>query len=61
MASEKQLCAMDLVGFWMDVGQPKDYLLGMSLYLSAVHNAQPTDLHSGPGIIPPVMVVRALH
>jgi len=34
MAAEKQLHWMDLPGFWMDVGQPKDYLSGMCLYLS---------------------------
>ncbi|KAK9896203.1 mannose-1-phosphate guanylyltransferase [Cystobasidium minutum MCA 4210] len=34
MAAEQQLHWMDLPGFWMDVGQPKDYLSGMCLYLS---------------------------
>jgi mannose-1-phosphate guanylyltransferase len=28
MADDKQLCAMVLSGFWMDVGQPKDFLKG---------------------------------
>lgn len=28
MAKEKQLYAMDLKGFWMDVGQPRDFLTG---------------------------------
>lgn len=28
MASDGALYAMDLVGFWMDVGQPKDFLTG---------------------------------
>jgi mannose-1-phosphate guanylyltransferase len=28
MAKEKDLYAMTLEGFWMDIGQPKDYLLG---------------------------------
>eukprot|EP00796_Vickermania_ingenoplastis_P006475 gene6476-4663_t len=36
MASEKQLYAFHLQGFWMDIGQPKDYLLGLSKYLPAV-------------------------
>jgi len=26
MANEGQLFALDLKGFWMDVGQPKDFL-----------------------------------
>ena len=34
MAQEGQLHAFDLEGFWMDVGQPKDYLTGTGLYLN---------------------------
>lgn len=26
---------MDLPGFWMDIGQPKDYLKGVDLYLKS--------------------------
>lgn len=33
MAKDSELYAMDLPGFWMDVGQPKDYLIGKCLYL----------------------------
>jgi NDP-sugar pyrophosphorylase family protein len=29
-----QLHSFDLEGFWMDVGQPKDFLTGTCLYLS---------------------------
>jgi len=56
MASEGQLYCMPLEGFWMDVGQPKDFLLGMGLYLNSVKNKAPDTLKSGPGIIPPVLV-----
>lgn len=35
MAKDMQLFAMDLHGFWMDVGQPKDYLTGMRLFLAS--------------------------
>lgn len=34
MAADRQLHSMDLIGFWMDIGQPKDYLSGTCLYLS---------------------------
>jgi len=34
LANDQQLHAMDLEGFWMDVGQPKDFLSGTCLYLS---------------------------
>ena len=35
MAKEGELYAMELPGFWMDVGQPRDYLLGTCLYLQS--------------------------
>lgn len=28
MAKEQQLYAFELSGFWMDIGQPKDFLTG---------------------------------
>lgn len=34
LAAERQLHAYDLDGFWMDVGQPRDYLTGTGLFLS---------------------------
>lgn len=36
MAAAKELYAYHLDGFWMDIGQPKDYLIGLSKYLPAV-------------------------
>ena len=36
MAADRQLHSMDLDGFWMDIGQPKDYLSGTCLYLSSL-------------------------
>lgn len=33
MADSRRICAFDLQGFWMDIGQPKDYLLANNLYL----------------------------
>lgn len=29
MAKEGQLYAMEYLGYWMDVGQPKDFLIGI--------------------------------
>lgn len=40
MARDGQLHAMDLEGFWMDVGQPKDYLIGIGLYLKSLATKQ---------------------
>lgn len=36
MAQAKELYAFHLPGFWMDIGQPKDYLIGLSKFLPAI-------------------------
>lgn len=36
MVQDGELHCMDLEGFWMDVGQPRDYLTGIGLYLKSV-------------------------
>jgi len=36
MCKDGQLHSFDLEGFWMDVGQPKDFLTGTCLYLSSL-------------------------
>ncbi|AYU78883.1 GDP-mannose pyrophosphorylase [Leishmania donovani] len=48
MAAEGQLYAFNLEGFWMDVGQPKDYILGMTKFIpSLVHGNRETEqLHT---------------
>jgi mannose-1-phosphate guanylyltransferase len=56
MAEEGHLFCMDLPGFWMDVGQPKDYLIGIGLYLSSLKQHKPELLRSGTGFIGPVLV-----
>jgi len=59
MANEGQLYCVALEGFWMDVGQPKDYLQGMSLYLHHLHDKQSEELSHSPGIIPPVLIHKS--
>ncbi|KAM9592476.1 mannose-1-phosphate guanylyltransferase catalytic subunit beta isoform 1-T1 [Trichechus inunguis] len=56
MAKEGQLYAMELQGFWMDIGQPKDFLTGMCLFLQSLRQKQPERLCSGPGIVGNVLV-----
>lgn len=56
MAKEGQLYAMELQGFWMDIGQPKDFLTGMCLFLQSLRQQQPEQLHSGPGFVGNVLV-----
>lgn len=33
MAAEKELYQLELPGYWMDIGQPKDYLIGQQMYI----------------------------
>ncbi|KAL8620378.1 hypothetical protein ACOMHN_013003 [Nucella lapillus] len=56
MASDGHLFAMELQGFWMDVGQPKDFLTGMCLYLTSLRQKQPDMLYSGPGVVANVLI-----
>ncbi|NWH69961.1 GMPBA guanyltransferase, partial [Piaya cayana] len=56
MAQDGQLYAMELQGFWMDIGQPKDFLTGMCMYLQALRTQHPEKLHSGPGVVGNVLV-----
>ncbi|TPX30408.1 hypothetical protein SmJEL517_g06020 [Synchytrium microbalum] len=56
MAKVNQLHAMDLPGFWMDVGQPRDFLLGTGLYLTSLNKKQPQLLATGPHIVGHVLI-----
>jgi mannose-1-phosphate guanylyltransferase len=56
MAEEGQLFCMTLPGYWMDIGQPKDFLAGMNLYLGAQEEQNPSSLASGEGIVGPVFI-----
>ncbi|KAE9553794.1 hypothetical protein FO519_003015 [Halicephalobus sp. NKZ332] len=66
MCSSENLYAFVLPGFWMDVGQPKDYLKGVCMYLSDLaHRHKNTDgessLARGPNIVEPVMIHGTVH
>ncbi|KAI5607528.1 mannose-1-phosphate guanyltransferase beta, partial [Silurus asotus] len=56
MAENGQLYAMELQGFWMDIGQPKDFLTGMCMYLQSVRQNAPERLRTGPGFVGNVLV-----
>ena len=47
VAQDSKLYAMELPGYWMDVGQPKDYLSGLSMHLSSIRRRSPDQLASG--------------
>ncbi|GJQ71181.1 hypothetical protein Trydic_g1080 [Trypoxylus dichotomus] len=50
------LHAFELEGFWMDIGQPKDFLTGMCLYLQTLRQQNSNILHNGPAIIGNVLI-----
>lgn len=56
MSEQDQLHAMELEGFWMDVGQPKDFLTGMALHLGYLHRKTPAALVTGPSFVGNVLV-----
>jgi len=56
MAQEGQLFAFELQGFWMDIGQPKDFLTGMGMYLKSLRQTNPQVLYQGPGVVGNVLV-----
>jgi mannose-1-phosphate guanylyltransferase len=41
MAGDGELHSFDLEGYWMDVGQPKDFLTGTCLYLANLAKKKP--------------------
>ncbi|KAG5533369.1 hypothetical protein RHGRI_027528 [Rhododendron griersonianum] len=56
IALEKKLYAMVLPGFWMDIGQPKDYIIGLRLYLDSLRKRTSSKLASGTHIVGNVLV-----
>jgi mannose-1-phosphate guanylyltransferase len=47
IAKDRELCSFTLQGFWMDIGQPKDYLLGLELYLEFLGKKSPEKIAKG--------------
>ena len=49
-----------LPGYWMDIGQPKDFITGTCMHLNALKKKTPECLFSGPGHRGNVLVVSKL-
>jgi len=57
----RALCVvLATAGFWMDVGQPKDFLTGMCMYLNDVRQKSPSSLYQGPGVVGNILVVSVV-
>lgn len=56
MAKDGVLYSLDLPGFWMDVGQPKDFLQGTQFLLDYYKKINSEDLKKGEGIVGNVLI-----
>lgn len=56
MANEGELYRMVLPGFWMDIGQPKDYISGVGMKLDQLRSDAPELLAAGGEFVGNVMV-----
>ena len=57
LASAGSLFAMQLPGYWMDIGQPRDYITGVSLHLASLRTRAPERLApAGPSIRGDVLI-----
>ncbi|KAL5973460.1 cytochrome c1 [Asimina triloba] len=56
IADDQKLYAMVSRGFWMDVGQPSDYISGLTLYLGWLRQKCSPLLAAGPHIVGNVLV-----
>ena len=54
MAADQDLYQYAMPGYWMDIGQPRDYLLGQQMYIDAEKSKQSgvaQEGHNGSGVI----------
>ncbi|QDZ22535.1 GDP-D-mannose pyrophosphorylase [Chloropicon primus] len=56
VAEEGKLFSMVLPGYWMDIGQPKDYLTGLKLHLNSLAAAGSGELAKGDNFVGNVLV-----
>jgi mannose-1-phosphate guanylyltransferase len=57
MAAEGNLYSMKLQGYWMDIGQPKDFIEGTCQHLDYLGRTNPSKLTTGSNFIGSVVVV----
>lgn len=56
LAEEGQLYCLSLKGFWMDIGHPKDYMIGTRFYLQFMKEQGSEELAKGDNIIGNVLI-----
>eukprot|EP00879_Flechtneria_rotunda_P006943 GHRR01007290.1.p1 GENE.GHRR01007290.1~~GHRR01007290.1.p1 ORF type:complete len:302 (+),score=111.12 GHRR01007290.1:460-1365(+) len=58
VAADNKLFAFTLPGYWMDVGQPRDYLKGLTLHLDNLRIHKPQQLAAGSSYVGNVLVAE---
>ncbi|KAL6943040.1 mannose-1-phosphate guanyltransferase [Hanseniaspora osmophila] len=56
LVEDKSLYSFDLEGYWMDVGQPKDFLAGTVLYLNSLSKRLPERLSKEKYVVGNVLI-----
>nr|VZI11324.1 unnamed protein product [Spirometra erinaceieuropaei] len=56
LAEEGVLYCMPIKGFWMDVGQPKDFITGTGLFLTHLSSIEPESMAKGSNIVGNVII-----
>ncbi|CDS42109.1 mannose 1 phosphate guanyltransferase beta [Echinococcus multilocularis] len=56
MVEDGELYCIEIDGIWMDIGRPKDFLLGMQMYLDYLRNKGRLERHDPPDFIGNVLI-----
>uniref|UniRef100_A0A5K3EVK5 mannose-1-phosphate guanylyltransferase n=1 Tax=Mesocestoides corti TaxID=53468 RepID=A0A5K3EVK5_MESCO len=56
MVDEGELYCIEVEGFWMDIGRPKDFLLGTQLYLEYLRLNNRLERRDSPSIVGDVLI-----
>lgn len=59
IVADKKLYGMIISGFWMDIGQPKNYISGLSLYLNFLRHSCSSKLASSGNLIGNVLIDKS--
>lgn len=59
IVDDKKLYAMVISGFWMNIGQPKNYISGLSLYLDFLRHTCSSKLASSGNLIGNVLIDKS--
>jgi len=54
------VCVCTCLGFWMDIGQPKDFITGVGLYLEHLKKTDSERLSTGNNFVGNVLVVSGI-